>query len=144
MVGNGGNRPKLAELNPHTPITVHPGATLVAADLAQYKVIVMTDATLAEELAVSDATHANGTQCVNGFSSRFYFHGPIKPSLNRPFSRGNAWFDRTSALPSWHISMGTVPIPTFSRYRRHIGWKVTTTSPTTVDRSGEVGEDFYR
>jgi hypothetical protein len=84
MVGIGGNRPKLAELNPHTPITVHPGATLVAAELAQYKVIVMTDATLAEELAVSDATHANGTQCVNGFSSRFCFHGPLKPSIETP------------------------------------------------------------
>eukprot|EP00729_Bicosta_minor_P024278 gene24278-10878_t len=52
-------QPKLAELNPHVPIKIHAGATLVPAELAQYQVVVLTNASAAEELAVNAFTHAN-------------------------------------------------------------------------------------
>jgi ubiquitin-activating enzyme E1 len=52
-------QPRLAELNPHVPIKIHPGAKIKVADLAQYQVVVLTNRALVEELEINEFTHAN-------------------------------------------------------------------------------------
>lgn len=52
-------RPRLAELNPHVPITVVSG-TLDKSLISSFQVVVLTDSSLEEQLRVNDVTRAAG------------------------------------------------------------------------------------
>jgi len=54
--------PRVSELNPYTPVKVHPGKDLTSdlAQLKQYQVVVLTDTTLKDQVAIADYCHQNG------------------------------------------------------------------------------------
>lgn len=58
--------PRVSELNPYTPIKVHPSKTLTSdlSQLKQYQVVVLTDTPLKDQLLISDYCHENGIYVV--------------------------------------------------------------------------------
>ena len=56
------NSSRVAELNAYTPVTVHPSKSLTEdlSQLSQYQVVVLTGASLKDQLAISEYCHKNG------------------------------------------------------------------------------------
>jgi len=49
----------LAELNPYVPVALYTGK-LTQDFIAKFRVVVLTESTLNEQLAISEFTHSNG------------------------------------------------------------------------------------
>ena len=54
--------PRISELNPYTPVSVHWGDNLTAdlSELKRYQVVVLTDTPLADQLLIADYCHQSG------------------------------------------------------------------------------------
>ena len=60
------SEPRISELNPYVPINVHPNDSLTAdlSQLRSYQVVVLTDATLKDQLAIAEYCHEHGIYVV--------------------------------------------------------------------------------
>ena len=58
--------PRVAELNPYTPVSVHMSKDLTSdlSSLKQYQVVVLTDTPLKDQITISDYCHENGIYVV--------------------------------------------------------------------------------
>ncbi|KAK0547020.1 E1 ubiquitin-activating protein [Tilletia horrida] len=56
--------PRLAELNSYVPVNVLDVPTLDKATLSHFQVVVLTNATLSQQLAINDITHNSGTHFI--------------------------------------------------------------------------------
>ena len=81
--------PRVSELNPYTPVREHPEKDLLAdlASLKQYKVVVLTDTPLKEQLAIADFCHNNGIYLV--ITDTFGLFGTIFTDFGENFTCGD-------------------------------------------------------
>jgi len=82
--------PRVSELNPYTPIKVHPSQTLTSdlAQLKQYQVVVLTDTPLKDQLTIADYCHENGIYIV--ITDTFGLFGSIFTDFGKKFTVGDA------------------------------------------------------
>eukprot|EP00051_Salpingoeca_urceolata_P001118 m.38770 g.38770 ORF g.38770 m.38770 type:complete len:1019 (+) comp11205_c0_seq3:99-3155(+) len=66
-------QPRLAELNNYVPVTVFSGM-LTAENIADFQVVVMTDAPAEQELAISDEAHAKGIAFISARTHGLFGH----------------------------------------------------------------------
>ncbi|KAI9665542.1 MAG: hypothetical protein M1831_001685 [Alyxoria varia] len=81
--------PRIAELNPYTPVRVHDGDNLTSdlSQLKQYQVVVLTDTTLKDQLTISDYCHEHGIYIV--IADTFGLFGSIFVDLGKNFTIGD-------------------------------------------------------
>ena len=81
--------PRIAELNPYTPVGVHHGDSLTSdlSQLKQYQVVVLTDTTLKDQLLISDYCHDNGIYIV--IADTFGLFGSTFVDLGKNFTIGD-------------------------------------------------------
>ena len=81
--------PRVSELNPYTPVREHPEKDLLAdlAGLKQYKVVVLTDTPLKDQLVISDFCHKNGIYLV--ITDTFGLFGTIFTDFGKNFTCGD-------------------------------------------------------
>ncbi|KAF2422612.1 ubiquitin-activating enzyme E1 1 [Tothia fuscella] len=80
---------RVSELNPYTPIREHPAAD-ITADLSllnQYKVVVLTDTPLKDQILIADYCHANGIYVV--ITDTFGLFGSIFTDFGKNFTCGD-------------------------------------------------------
>ena len=78
--------PRVAELNAYTPVSVHPGRSLVADldQLKQYQVVVLTGTSLQDQTAISEFCHKNGIYIV--IADIFGLFGSIFTDFGKNFA----------------------------------------------------------
>ena len=78
--------PRVAELNPYTPVSVHPSENLTAdlAQLRRYQVVVLTCTPLKDQLTISEYCHENGIFLV--VTDIFGLFGSIFTDYGKNFS----------------------------------------------------------
>ena len=78
--------PRVAELNPYTPVGVHDTSSLVSdlSQLKRYQVVVLTDTPLKEQLVISDYCHQNGIYIV--ITDTFGLFGTIFADFGKNFT----------------------------------------------------------
>lgn len=81
--------PRLSELNPYTPVKIHPGKDLTSdlSLLKQYQVIVLTDTPLSQQLVIADYCHSNGIYIV--ITDTFGLFGSIFTDFGKKFACGD-------------------------------------------------------
>jgi ubiquitin-activating enzyme E1 len=81
--------PRVSELNPYTPVREHPAADLTSdlSLLDQYKVVVLTDTPLKEQLIVADYCHKQGISLV--ITDTFGLFGSIFTDFGENFTCGD-------------------------------------------------------
>jgi ubiquitin-activating enzyme E1 len=81
--------PRVSELNPYTPVREHPAADLTSdlSLLDQYKVVVLTDTPLKEQLIVADYCHKHGISVV--ITDTFGLFGSIFTDFGENFTCGD-------------------------------------------------------
>jgi ubiquitin-activating enzyme E1 len=81
--------PRVAELNPYTPVNVHPSKNLTSdlSQLKQYQSIVLTDTTLKDQIAISDYCHENGIYVV--ITDTFGLFGFLFSDFGKNFTVGD-------------------------------------------------------
>ncbi|GAB7346808.1 hypothetical protein MBLNU459_g1906t1 [Dothideomycetes sp. NU459] len=82
--------PRVAELNPYTPVKEHPSSSLTSdlAQLKDYQVVVLTDTTLKDQLVISDYCHQNGIYIV--IADTYGLFGTIFTDFGKNFTVGDA------------------------------------------------------
>lgn len=78
--------PRVSELNPYTPIKVHPSSN-ISSDLSQlksYQCVVLTDTPLKDQLAISDYCHQNGIYVI--IADTFGLFGQIFNDFGKNFT----------------------------------------------------------
>ncbi|CAK4030370.1 Ubiquitin-activating enzyme E1 1 [Lecanosticta acicola] len=83
-------QPKVSELNPYTPVNLHPGDSLTGdlSQLKQYQVVVLTDTTLDDQLKIADYCHQNGIYLV--ITDTYGLFGTIFTDFGKNFTVGDA------------------------------------------------------
>jgi len=81
--------PRVAELNPYTPVKPHPSKDLTAdlAQLKSYQVVVLTDTPLKQQIQIADYCHANGIYVV--VVDTFGLFGSIFTDFGKDFTCGD-------------------------------------------------------
>ena len=81
--------PRVSELNPYTPVGVHPSEDLTSdlSQLKRYQVVVLTDTTLKDQLKISDYCHENGIFIV--ITDTFGLFGNIFTDFGKNFTVGD-------------------------------------------------------
>ncbi len=81
--------PRVSELNPYTPVNVHPSKSLTSdlSQLKQYQAIVLTDTSLQDQIAISDYCHANGIYIV--ITDTFGLFGFLFSDFGKNFTVGD-------------------------------------------------------
>jgi len=81
--------PRVAELNPYTPVREHKANDLISdlAQLKQYQVVVLTDTPLKEQLKVAEYCHENGIYVV--ITDTFGLFGSIFTDFGKSFTCGD-------------------------------------------------------
>ena len=81
--------PRVSELNPYVPVTVHPSDNLSSdlSQLSQYQVVVLTDTPLRDQLAISDYCHNNGIYVV--ITDTFGLFGTVFTDFGKNFTCGD-------------------------------------------------------
>jgi ubiquitin-activating enzyme E1 len=81
--------PRVSELNPYTPVREHPAADLTSdlSLLKQYKVVVLTDTSLKDQLVIADFCHKNGISIV--ITDTFGLFGSIFTDFGKNFTCGD-------------------------------------------------------
>lgn len=94
--------PRVAELNPYTPVNVHPSPDLTSdlSQLKQYQVVVLTDTLLKDQLLISDYCHKNGIFII--IVDTFGLFGSIFTDFGKNFTCG----DPTGEEPTSGILAG--------------------------------------
>ena len=82
--------PRVAELNPYTPVSVHPAENLTSdlSLLKRYQVVVLTDTPLKDQLTISDYCHQNTIYVVS--TDTFGLFGTIFADFGKNFTVGDA------------------------------------------------------
>ena len=82
--------PRVAELNPYTPVSVHPAENLTSdlSLLKRYQVVVLTDTPLKDQLTISDYCHQNAIYVVS--TDTFGLFGTIFADFGKNFTVGDA------------------------------------------------------
>lgn len=82
--------PRVAELNPYTPVHVLPGKSLTADldQLKQFQVVVLTDTPLKEQLEIAEYCHKNGIFVV--ITDTFGLFGSIFTDFGKNFTVADA------------------------------------------------------
>jgi ubiquitin-activating enzyme E1 len=81
--------PRVSELNPYTPVREHPSSD-ITSDLGQlkdYKVVVLTDTSLKDQITIADYCHANGIYVV--IADTFGLFGSIFTDFGANFTCGD-------------------------------------------------------
>ncbi|KAE9964230.1 E1 ubiquitin-activating protein [Venturia inaequalis] len=81
--------PRVSELNPYTPVREHPSSD-ITSDLGQlkdYKVVVLTDTSLKDQLTIAEYCHANGIYVV--IADTFGLFGSIFTDFGKNFTCGD-------------------------------------------------------
>nr|POE72171.1 ubiquitin-activating enzyme e1 1 [Quercus suber] len=78
--------PRVSELNPYTPVSVHTSNSLTSdlSQLKRYQVVVLTDTPLKEQLAIAEYCHENGIFIV--ITDTFGLFGTIFTDFGKTFS----------------------------------------------------------
>lgn len=94
--------PRVSELNPYTPVNLHPFGDLTSdlSQLSRYQVVVLTDTTLKDQLFISDYCHKNGIFLV--VTDTFGLFGTIFTDFGKNFTCG----DPTGEEPTSGIVAG--------------------------------------
>ncbi|KAF2240122.1 putative poly(A) RNA transport protein [Viridothelium virens] len=81
--------PRVSELNPYVPVTVHPSDNLSSnlSQLSQYQVVVLTDTPLKDQLAISDYCHQHGIYVV--ITDTFGLFGTVFTDFGKNFTCGD-------------------------------------------------------
>lgn len=81
--------PRVSELNPYTPIHVHPGDSLTAdlSQLSKYQVVILTGATLKDQLTISDYCHKNAIYVI--VTDTYGLFGTIFTDFGKDFTCGD-------------------------------------------------------
>ena len=81
--------PRVSELNPYTPIKIHPSKTLTSnlEELKSYQVVVLTDTSLNDQLLISDYCHENGIYVV--IADTYGLFGTIFTDFGKNFTCGD-------------------------------------------------------
>ena len=81
--------PRVSELNPYTPVGVHPSESLTSdlSQLKHYQVVVLTDTTLKDQLTISDYCHRNSIYIV--ITDTFGLFGSIFTDFGKNFTVGD-------------------------------------------------------
>ncbi|KAF2767588.1 ubiquitin-activating enzyme E1 [Teratosphaeria nubilosa] len=81
--------PRVSELNPYTPVSVHQSDSLTAdlSQLKKYQAVVLTDAPLKDQLAIANYAHENGIYVV--ITDTFGLFGSIFTDFGKNFTVGD-------------------------------------------------------
>jgi ubiquitin-activating enzyme E1 len=81
--------PRVAELNPYTPVNIHPSQDLTSdlESLKQYQVVVLTDTPLKDQIKIADFCHQNGIFVV--ITDTFGLFGTIFTDFGKNFTCGD-------------------------------------------------------
>lgn len=81
--------PRVSELNPYTPVGVHPSADLVTnlEQLKSYQVVVLTETTMKDQLLISDFCHDNDIYVI--VTDVFGLFGTIFTDFGKNFTCGD-------------------------------------------------------
>ncbi|EON61135.1 ubiquitin-activating enzyme E1 1 [Coniosporium apollinis CBS 100218] len=81
--------PRVSELNPYTPVSVHPSNNLTSdlSQLQKYQVVVLTDTPLRDQLTIADYCHENGIYVV--ITDTFGLFGSIFTDFGPSFTCGD-------------------------------------------------------
>ncbi|KAJ9658373.1 E1 ubiquitin-activating protein [Coniosporium apollinis] len=81
--------PRVSELNPYTPVSVHPSDNLTSdlSQLQKYQVVVLTDTPLRDQLTIADYCHENGIYVV--ITDTFGLFGSIFTDFGPGFTCGD-------------------------------------------------------
>ncbi len=81
--------PRIAELNPYTPVVLHSSDNLTSdlSQLKQYQVIVLTDRPLKEQLTVAEYCHENGIYVIT--TNTYGLFGSIFADFGKNFTVGD-------------------------------------------------------
>ncbi|SMR58290.1 unnamed protein product [Zymoseptoria tritici ST99CH_1E4] len=81
--------PRVAELNPYTPVKIHPSKDLTSdlQSLKQYQVVVLTDTPLRDQIKIADFCHDNGIFVV--ITDTFGLFGTIFTDFGKNFTCGD-------------------------------------------------------
>ena len=94
--------PRVSELNPYTPVTVHKSNSLTddLSQLKQYQVVVLSDTPLRDQITIADYCHDNGIYIV--ITDTFGLFGNIFTDFGKNFTVG----DPTGENPTSGIIAG--------------------------------------
>ena len=81
--------PRVSELNPYTPVKVHPGNSLASdlPQLRQYQVVILTDTSLKDQRSIADYCHQNGIYVI--IADTFGLFGTIFTDFGKNFTVGD-------------------------------------------------------
>ncbi|KAK3073152.1 E1 ubiquitin-activating protein [Teratosphaeriaceae sp. CCFEE 6253] len=81
--------PRVSELNPYTPVSVHEGESLTGdlEKLKRYQAVVLTDSSLRDQLKVADLCHENGIYVV--VTDTYGLFGTIFTDFGKNFTVGD-------------------------------------------------------
>jgi ubiquitin-activating enzyme E1 len=81
--------PRVSELNPYTPVKLHPSSDLTSdlSQLKQYQVVVLTDTKLQDQLKIANFCHENGIYVV--ITDVFGLFGNIFTDFGKNFTVGD-------------------------------------------------------
>jgi len=81
--------PRVAELNPYTPVKPHPGQSIAddLSELKRYQVVVLTDTPLKQQIQIADYCHENGIYVV--VVDTFGLFGSIFTDFGKNFTCGD-------------------------------------------------------
>ena len=81
--------PRVSELNPYTPVTVHPSGSLTSdlSQLDRYQVVVLTDTPLRDQITVADYCHQHGIYVV--ITDTYGLFGGIFTDFGKNFTVGD-------------------------------------------------------
>lgn len=120
--------PRVSELNPYTPVTVHPSNDLFSdlSQLQQYQAVVLTNTPLSLQLVVSDYCHANHIYLV--ITDTFGLFGNIFTDFGADFTVGDPTGENvTSGILAGIDSEGLITVLDESRHGLEDGDYVTFT-----------------
>ncbi|KAK3678079.1 E1 ubiquitin-activating protein [Recurvomyces mirabilis] len=81
--------PRVSELNPYTPVSVHPGNSLTddLSQLKKYQAVVLTDTTLKDQIKIADYCHQHGVYVV--VTDIYGLFGTIFTDFGKNFTCGD-------------------------------------------------------
>ena len=82
--------PRVSELNPYTPVQLHPSDNITddLSALKSYQVVVLTDTSLKDQLKIAEYCHANGIYIV--ITDTFGLFGSVFTYFGEKFTVGDA------------------------------------------------------
>lgn len=82
--------PRVSELNPYTPVNLHPSKNITddLSQLKKYQVVVLTDTPLKDQLKIADFCHQNGIYVV--ITDTYGLFGTVFTDFGKNFTIGDA------------------------------------------------------